>query len=155
MNPQISVIIPTHHRNEALARSLAALERQDLSSAEFEVIVVVDGAEPETLAWLKSYTGNLRLRFQGITAAGAGTARNEGARLATGRVLLFLDDDIEGDCGLLTAHLRVAGAGECVGIGNLLTTLPGRTGFFGHRHTNMVGEKVSGTARRRSSIQLC
>jgi GT2 family glycosyltransferase len=131
MNTEISVIIPTCGRNESLSRSLAALERQTLSGSAFEVIVVVDGAEPDALAMLKNYRGALRLRFSGLPSSGAGTARNKGAELALGRILLFLDDDIEADAGLLSAHLRTAAGGDCVGIGNLVTLLPSRPGFLG------------------------
>jgi len=131
MNTEISVIIPTCRRHESLARSLAALERQTLSGSAFEVIVVVDGNEPGTLAMLQNYRGPLRLRFDGLPPSGAGRARNKGAELATGRILLFLDDDIEADAGLLAAHLRVAEGGDCVGVGDLLTLLPRRPGFLG------------------------
>jgi len=131
MNTEISVIIPTCGRHESLARSLAALERQTLSFSAFEVIVVIDGGEPGTLAMLKNYRGPLSLRFDGLPPSGAGRARNKGAELANGRILLFLDDDIEADAGLLAAHLRVAAGGECVGVGDLLTLLSNRPGLLG------------------------
>jgi GT2 family glycosyltransferase len=131
MNTELSVIIPTCQRNESLARLLASLERQTLPCDAFEVIVIIDGNAPHTAEFLKNYKGALRLRFHGVPPSGAGCARNQGAEMANGRILVFLDDDMEAQSGLLAAHLLAACAGESVGVGNLVTLLPKRAGFLG------------------------
>jgi GT2 family glycosyltransferase len=131
MNPELSVVIPTCQRNESLARLLASLERQTLTGGSFEVIVIIDGNAPPTREFLKHYQGTLHLRFDGVPPGGAGRARNRGAELAKGRLLVFLDDDMEAQAGLLAAHLLAAEAGECVGVGNLVTRLSNRAGYLG------------------------
>lgn len=91
--PLVSVVIPTRRRPDLLARAVATVLEQTV--ADLEVIVVIDGEDPETLARLASI-GDARLRYQvNPTPLGSGPARNAGARLATGDWIAFLDDDDE------------------------------------------------------------
>ena len=89
----VSVIIPTLHRPTLLTRALASVFRQ--TWRELEVIVVVDGPDPETIAVLQTID-DPRLRVivnpRSLTAAGA---RNAGMDHAKGEWIAFLDDDDE------------------------------------------------------------
>jgi glycosyltransferase involved in cell wall biosynthesis len=89
----VSVIIPTLHRPALLPRALESVFRQ--TWRELEVIVVVDGPDPETVALLRRIS-DPRLRIienpRSLTAAGA---RNAGMDLAKGDWIAFLDDDDE------------------------------------------------------------
>jgi glycosyltransferase involved in cell wall biosynthesis len=89
----VSVIIPTLHRPILLMRALASVFCQ--TWRELEVIVVVDGPDPETTAILQT-VDDPRLRVivnaQSLTAAGA---RNVGMDHARGGWIAFLDDDDE------------------------------------------------------------
>ena len=91
-NPVVSVIIPTYHRPTALQQCLDSLSKQDADPSVFEVIVVNDGGCDITpvIESFPSFTG-LRQIMQ--TNAGPASARNHGARLASGTFLAFLDDD--------------------------------------------------------------
>ncbi len=116
----VSVIIPTLHRPVLLQRALASVLRQ--TWRDLEVIVVVDGPDPDTIAVLRTID-DPRLRVianeRPLTAAGA---RNAGLDRATGEWIAFLDDDDEwapdkldkqlayaADCGpaLITCQSRV------------------------------------------------
>jgi glycosyltransferase involved in cell wall biosynthesis len=89
----VSVIIPTLQRPTLLKRALESVFRQ--SWRELEVIVVVDGPDPDTIAVLQTIE-DPRLRVvqnpRSLTAAGA---RNAGIDLAKGEWIAFLDDDDE------------------------------------------------------------
>jgi glycosyltransferase involved in cell wall biosynthesis len=89
----VSVIIPTLDRPKLLLRAIDSVLRQ--THRDIEIIVVVDGPSPETLAAVKKITDS-RLRLilnpRPTTAAGA---RNAGADQATGEWMAFLDDDDE------------------------------------------------------------
>jgi glycosyltransferase involved in cell wall biosynthesis len=89
----VSVIIPTLHRPKLLMRALASVFRQ--TWRELEVIVVVDGPDPDTIAILRTIDDR-RLRVilnpRSLTAAGA---RNVGMDHAKGEWIAFLDDDDE------------------------------------------------------------
>ena len=102
----VSVIIPTLHRATLLTRALTSVFRQ--TWCELEVIVIVDGPDPDTIAVLKTFD-DPRLRVivnaRSLTAAGA---RNVGMDHATGEWIAFLDDDDEWLPEKLTRQLAYA-----------------------------------------------
>jgi GT2 family glycosyltransferase len=100
---EISVIIPTHNRRGLLERKLKALEGE---MVPFEVIVVADGCTDDTLEFLETYRPPYRLRHLTAPDTFAAFARNRGAEVAAGRVLLFTDDDVISRPGWLEANLR-------------------------------------------------
>lgn len=91
--PLVSVIIPTLKRPVLLQRALSSVFRQTL--LDLEVVVVVDGPDPDTIAVLETITDS-RLSVianpRSLTAAGA---RNIGVDHARGEWIAFLDDDDE------------------------------------------------------------
>ncbi len=103
---RVSVIVPTFRREQALARCLDALARQDLPPAAFEVIVVDDDARRGASPDLPNVSCPFALRCVGGGGAGAAGARNEGARHANAPLLLFLDDDVVADPWLVRCHAQ-------------------------------------------------
>ena len=108
-----SIIIPTRNRREAAARTLHALSlqssdpeaaRPDPSSPGFEVILVADGCIDDTAA-LAARDWPMPVRLLELPHAGPAAARNRGAAVATGDLLIFLDDDIEVVPGFVAAHI--------------------------------------------------
>jgi GT2 family glycosyltransferase len=94
-DPAFSIVVPTFRRPEALRATLAALAALDYDRNRVEVIVADDGADPLT-AEIARRAGASDLRMEVIAGQqrGAATARNSGARVASGELLLFIDDDI-------------------------------------------------------------
>ncbi|MGY1659600.1 glycosyltransferase family 2 protein [Geodermatophilus sp. SYSU D00705] len=110
---QLSVVIPTRGRREAVCRLVAGLQEQRFDSGEFEIVIALDGDLDGTEGALRSLTVDrspviVRLPQTGDDPQhghGAGPTRNAGARQASGRVLLFLDDDVVPHCpDLLARH---------------------------------------------------
>jgi GT2 family glycosyltransferase len=102
---RVSVIVPTRNRRTLLVRTLESLDRQDISPREFEVLVVLDGTEDDSETWLGAHHSRHSLRWVSQSQAGQAGARNAGAKHAAHDVLLFYDDDMEADPGLVRAHL--------------------------------------------------
>jgi glycosyltransferase involved in cell wall biosynthesis len=118
----LSVVIPTKDRAEALRRTLDALEAQEAGDAQLEAIIIDNGSSDETVAQVKqrASTGGLPIRLLEQPDGGPAAARNAGAQVASGEVLLFLGDDTEpADEKLLQAHLHLHAARPEPGYGVL------------------------------------
>jgi glycosyltransferase involved in cell wall biosynthesis len=89
----VSVVIPTINRPKLVLRAIDSVLRQ--THEEVELIVVVDGPDPDTVSAVRAVNDprlQLIVNPQSFTAAGA---RNVGADHATGEWIAFLDDDDE------------------------------------------------------------
>ncbi|GAB3928480.1 glycosyltransferase family 2 protein [Larkinella terrae] len=92
----ISVVIPTYQRPRLLERCLQALMRQRFPANQFEVIVVDDGADPETRRVVDGAARQSAVPFTYLAQTerrGPAAARNRGWRAANGTVIAFTDDD--------------------------------------------------------------
>lgn len=83
----ISVIIPAHNEENYIGLTLDAVNRQNYP--HFEVIVVANGCTDRT----PTIAFNACHRLVVLSNKGLGVARNLGAKLARGELLLFLDAD--------------------------------------------------------------
>ncbi len=100
----LSVIIPTHHRAETLARVLVAV--RDQTEAPDEVIVVDDASTDDTAAVVASCGISAIRHIRLEKNLGVARARNRGASEAKGEWLLFLDDDCVPNPTWIFAYLR-------------------------------------------------
>lgn len=85
--PSVSVIIPAHNEQDYLGRTLGALNYQDYP--DWEIIVVANGCIDRTA---EAAQGKCH-RLVTLAQKNLGVARNLGARMATGELLVFLDAD--------------------------------------------------------------
>lgn len=97
----VSVVVPTRARAEALGRCVAALEAQTVGVE----VVVVEDVEGRGPAW----------------------ARNEGARRARGEVVCFTDDDCEPVAGWVEALAAPILAGDAEASTGPVAIRPGAT----------------------------
>ena len=92
-----SVVIPTYHRPELLARVLAALARQTISPTEFEINVCDDAGSDETRAqvdhWGSRHVTAIRYIRGDTPQRGPAAMRNGGWRAARAPVIAFTNDD--------------------------------------------------------------
>lgn len=114
---RFSIVIPTHQRREIVRRSVTALEGQ--SFRDFEAIVVVDGSTDGTASALRSLAVTFPLTVIEREREGAAIARNAGSAAARGELLVFLDDDMEADPGMLAEHDRSHREGADLVVGHL------------------------------------
>src|SRR5207253_5026154 len=114
---RFSVVIPTYRRRERVLRHVAALSQQTWE--DFEVVVVDDGSGDGTAEALRALETPFPLTVVAQQNQGAAQARNAGAAAAGGELLLFLDDDMEADPGLLAEHERSHRAGADLVVGDM------------------------------------
>jgi glycosyltransferase involved in cell wall biosynthesis len=104
----ISIVIPTYNRFDALLKTLDALKRIDYPPEKWEAIVVDDGSTDRTEEvfknWLKSSEINVRYFRQ--ENSGPARARNRGAKEAKGKYLIFIDNDILVESDFVKQHLE-------------------------------------------------
>jgi glycosyltransferase involved in cell wall biosynthesis len=100
----VSAVIPTRGRPELLACAVRSALRQTWRC--LEVIVVLDGPDPATDAYLASIP-DTRVRSVVLSEASGGcAARNAGVRAARGEWVAFLDDDDEWMPGKIARQMR-------------------------------------------------
>ena len=128
--PRLTVIVPTHNRRAAVQRLLDALACQTAPPSTFNAVVVVDGSSDGTAEALRARAFPYQLEVVEQPSLGPAAARNEGARRATGGILLFLDDDVQPSSQVVTAHLALhAEADDRLGIGVLTPVIDGDSLF--------------------------
>ena len=115
---EISVVVPTYNRRETVQRTLEALFAQTLAPHRYEVIVVVDGSTDGTYEALQKLRPACGFHVVEQENRGLAGARNTGYRNAKTDLVLFLDDDMLCDPGLVEAHLNAHhGADSVVAFG--------------------------------------
>jgi len=103
--PLVSVIIPTYQRRDLVVRAIRAFDAQDLDPDAWEAVVVVDGSSDGSAEALRDLRTAFRLTVIEQPNRGRPKALNAGARAAAGDILLFLDDDMVADPGMIAAHV--------------------------------------------------
>ena len=94
LKPLFSVIIPAHNEQTVIKRALESISAQ--TEKNFEIIVVDDGSTDDTskvIEFYKTKEPRLRLIISNKTGSSAAHARNQGAKEAKGKYLLFHDAD--------------------------------------------------------------
>ncbi len=93
MKPKFSIIIPAHNEEEVIERAIKSVQHQTFK--DFEIIVSNDGSTDKTREIVekmmkKDKRIKISNRDKGHSAA---FARNKGAEIAKGEILVFLDAD--------------------------------------------------------------
>ena len=91
--PQISVVIPTHNRQQTIARAINSVLKQTYPVAE--IIVVDDASSDETAAVVRALESKKIKYIQMDRNRGGAVARNLGINAANGDWIAFLDSDDE------------------------------------------------------------
>jgi len=103
--PDISLVVNTFRKPAHLALVLESIEHQRGVDGRFEVVVSDDGSDDATGSLVETVATRARFPVTFTTLPHDGfrlaRTRNQGARLARGRALLFLD----GDCVLPRDHV--------------------------------------------------
>ena len=99
--PSVSVIVPVYNEGGKIGECIEALLAQDLTEAEWEVIVVDNGSTDSTADVVADYPVEF---VREDDAVGSYAARNRGIAAAQGAILAFTD----ADCVPVPGWLRIA-----------------------------------------------
>jgi len=126
MNLFFSVIIPTYKRKASLWNCLEAIAQLSYPKDRFEVIVVDDSNNHGITSFLLPFYDQLQLVVLSQKNAGPAAARNNGARNARGRYLVFTDDDCAPASNWLNAFAhRLLQTPDCTITGRTVNALKG------------------------------
>jgi len=105
--PEVSVVIPTLGSHDRLSRVIDGYANQDASAESFEVIVVMDVAEPDPER-VRAVAADRSCGVRVLTGPlpGASANRNAGIEAATAPILLLTDNDTIPTPQLISEHLR-------------------------------------------------
>src|SRR5262245_49138701 len=124
--PTLTVAICTRNRRDALLRALASLARQE-TRATWDVLVVENASEDDTrsAAVEIAHAFPVPLAVASEPTRGLSHARNRALATATGRAVVFVDDDATCRPGFVVAHAEgLARAGVVATGGPILPVLP-------------------------------
>ena len=100
----------TYNRAALLDRVLDACLEQTVRDDEYEIVLVDDGSTDSTPAVIERWRARALCRFVAVTQPNAGLAkaRNAGLSRASGRRIIFIDDDVLPLPNFVEEHLRAA-----------------------------------------------
>jgi cellulose synthase/poly-beta-1,6-N-acetylglucosamine synthase-like glycosyltransferase len=142
----VSVVVPVGGPAPAWRRSSRSLSRLDPAPAE--IVVVIDGTNDEHAAVAAEIGATVEaLAVRG----GPARARNRGAELATGEILLFVDSDVEvsPDLAARVAELFSADS-ELTAVVGSYDDVPGDPAFLS-QYRNLLHHFVHQSGREQAS----
>lgn len=119
LNPVVSVIIPTYCEEETIEGCLKSVTNQDFDGGRIESIVV-DSHSPDNTRDAARRSAD---KVVDLFVRGVGRARNAGARIAEGQILLFLDADTYLERDFVSEIYRVFSDKRVVCVSGILRTL--------------------------------
>jgi glycosyltransferase involved in cell wall biosynthesis len=87
---EISVIVPTYNEEKGIERTLHSISDQTLPRSSYEIIVVDGDSKDMTREIASKYADKVILQ----KGRGVGGARNDGAEIANGRIIVNTDADV-------------------------------------------------------------
>lgn len=107
--PRLSIVVPSYLREESLVETLRAAVEQLGPADEIFLVDQTPRHQPETEAVLAALAASGSIRWVRKTTPSICEAMNCGAAMASGEVLVFLDDDAVPGPGFLQTYRRVFG----------------------------------------------
>lgn len=118
----ISVIVSTYNRPDALGATLRSLVRQ--ADRNFEIVVADDGSGPQTRDLVRSWTQKAGIPLKHVWQEDRGfrlaEIRNRAIAASAGDYLIFLDGDCIARPDFVAAHRALAESGSFVGGNRVL-----------------------------------
>jgi GT2 family glycosyltransferase len=161
---RISIIIATYRREEVLCATLSQVLSEPYANKEVLVIDQTEKHTSETLKYLESVKHFIR--YIHMDHPSVVEAENLGIREATGDVVLFLDDDVSFEAGLIERHARNYADASVSGVTGLVlerghsvvrrlsdVCWNTRFGYFFFRHDYAGRVRVSNVAEGNTSFR--
>jgi GT2 family glycosyltransferase len=105
---EVSIIIPTYNRRDILKKCLECLLPQTYPADKFEVVIADDNSTDGTKEMVQSFRAPFKIKFvlQDISKRGAAANNNLGIKNASGKYLLFMNNDIFVTPDFISQHMK-------------------------------------------------
>ena len=121
---------------------------------DFEVIVVVDGSTDGSAEALRNLKPDIALTVVEQENLGLSAARNAGARIARGELLLFLDDDMTAEPDLLAEHDRAQAKKMALVLGHVPNHPDSPSNFLSDAVSAWANDRLERLSRLNVAEQL-
>lgn len=108
-NPLVSIVIPAYNEEKYISKCIETI--LDQSYKNIEIIIVDDGSTDNTKNIIKKYPVKLLEQNH----KGPGAARNLGAKQSSGKILVFVDSDMEFDKNYIYELIQPIINGNAIG----------------------------------------
>jgi len=136
--PQVSVVVPTHNRQDSIVQTIQSLQQQTYPAEKYELIIVDDASTDDTAETVEKLAedSNVEIRLLIQEKKGPAAARNLGIKNSASDIVAFTDSDARADQkwlaqlmavyskkrvhadGFSIPQERIAGVGGRILIGN-------------------------------------
>lgn len=139
--PEVSIIILNFNGRTHLEVCLPSVMEIDYPKGEFEIIIVDNASEDDSMAWLRQKYPKVRL-LKNLENLGFAGGINSGAEIARGKYIAFLNPDMRVDKKWLSALLKtVRSQANVVCSGSIVL--------------NWDGDKIDYSGRPNDALNLC
>lgn len=103
---KISIIIPVYNAENSIDRCINSILNQTYN--DYEIIAINDGSKDNSLNILKEYEKKLKGKIKVVNQENMGVAntRNNGIKVATGKYIMFIDNDDYFDDNYLETYIK-------------------------------------------------
>lgn len=116
LNPEISFLIPVFNHRVETQVMFDSLMRTIPKGASFEIIFIDDHSNDETHNWLRSIENNQVKIIRNLENKGYACSNNQAAKIAKGRYLVLLNNDLVMTAGWLEPMLDIINTQNDVGV---------------------------------------
>ncbi len=134
----VSVVVATYNRGVLLQDLLRDLAAQTLAAERFEVVLVDDGSKEPVKPFVDALRVPFALTLVEQANAGQAAARDRGIRLASGAIVVIVDDDMRLGKDFLAEHLRAHDAGADVVMGLIVPPPEAKLPLFEKFHADQL-----------------
>jgi glycosyltransferase involved in cell wall biosynthesis len=104
MTMDITIAICTMGRNDLLRATLESIAASDAVNAQWHIVLVDNNPDGSAAAVAAAFGQQFAVDYVRESTPGASSARNRASALAKGRWIIWIDDDVRVDAGLLAAY---------------------------------------------------
>lgn len=113
--PRVSIVIPLYNKAEFTEKCLYALAANTGEDPDYEVVLIDNACSDWTQYLLLAFEGDVEI-VRNEENIGFARANNQGAALARGEYVLFLNNDTEPCAGWLEAMVQLADGDPRIGV---------------------------------------